>query len=550
MSISVNKDFVLTEELNKTIVQSLVSSFALDFLLFEDKKGGDVATIHNVRQHQKGESDIQLSEQVKHEYQNEINKGYDSKGYHSDPNYVNRGKDDKRLHRDGWLDDTYRNQIMGKGEKRQLDHVISSHEVHSDAGRVLAGLDGISLANQDTNFQSTHSYINNLKSAHSMDEFLNEVVPRTVEKKKSSVEKNKEKLDSMPTSTKEERHKKRELEEKIVKDQEHIDVLESMDAEKMREVDEKARKAYNKQINIAYYSSSKFLKNTAQESVKSGFKMGMRQAVGLVLAEVWFELKEHLPSIFKKLKGSFSLDSFLVQIKQLFSDIWGRIKSRFKDVIEEFKSGALAGALSSLSTTIMNIFFTTQKLLSRLVREMWSSLVAAAKAIFFNPHNLSAGDLTREIIKILSTGVAVAMGVILNQHLATVMTFPLGTELASFISAVATGLMTLGMTYFLDHSDLMQKVWKYLDRFKSEARRTLEYFQKVNEELDRYLVELSALEFNMSPNEMKRFSDSLESISCEYEKGLVLSREIERRNIELPFEENNIQSTRNWLKSL
>ncbi|MFW1378047.1 hypothetical protein ACEV7K_22790, partial [Vibrio parahaemolyticus] len=29
------------------------TTFGLDFLLFEDKKGGDVATVHNVRQHQK-----------------------------------------------------------------------------------------------------------------------------------------------------------------------------------------------------------------------------------------------------------------------------------------------------------------------------------------------------------------------------------------------------------------------------------------------------------------------------------------------------------------
>jgi len=68
MTSLAQKEFQLTEELHKTVVQSLVTSFGLDFLLFEDKKGGDVATIHNARKYQNGDKDIHLSEQVKNEY--------------------------------------------------------------------------------------------------------------------------------------------------------------------------------------------------------------------------------------------------------------------------------------------------------------------------------------------------------------------------------------------------------------------------------------------------------------------------------------------------
>ncbi len=41
--------FDWTEELHQTMVKSLVTSFGLDFLLLNDRKGGDVDTIHNVR---------------------------------------------------------------------------------------------------------------------------------------------------------------------------------------------------------------------------------------------------------------------------------------------------------------------------------------------------------------------------------------------------------------------------------------------------------------------------------------------------------------------
>ena len=568
MSALVRKDFVLMEELNKTVIQSLVSSFALDFLLFEDKKGGEVPTVHNVREYHYGDASIHLSDKTKREY---ANKGdykpikYDAnsnvvlnkKGqpikedlYHSHSNYIERGKADKKQQMEGTLHDVYRDQTIALQENRQLDHIISSHEVHKDAGRVLAGLSGVELANQNTNFQSTHSYINNLKSAHTMDAFLNDVVPNTIAKKQANIQTNEQVLASMPAATKEQQHKKREQEAKIAKEKGHIEALESINSEKMREADEKARSTYNQQVNIEYYCSSKFIKSTGYELGKVGLKMGVRQALGLLLAEVWFELKEHVPALFKDAQNNFTLELFLDRIQSLGKDIWSRIKLRFKDLIEEFKNGVMAGVLSSITTTILNIFFTTQKLLGRLIRETWSSLVSAAKLLFLNPNKLPASDLAREVIRILSVGVAVAMGVVLNGHLASVMTFPFGTEIAAVLSAVATGLMTLGITYFLDHSELMQKVWNFLDQYKSEAKKTLEYFQKVNQELDRYLLKLSSLEFNLCTSEMSQFTASLESFIFEYERCYVLAKEVKRRGIELPFEAGNIESTRRWLKKL
>ncbi|MCG7542103.1 hypothetical protein [Pseudoalteromonas sp. OF7H-1] len=568
MSGTNTQNFRLVDELNKTVTNSLVTTFGLDFLLFEDKKGGDIATIHNARQHQKGDTDIYMSDSVQQDYANrgdykpvkrDANGNIMTDGngkpkkedlYHSHPNYKVKGKEDKKLQQGGELVDEYRGKTMSSNEQRQLDHIISSHEVHDDAGRVLAGLSGVELANQDSNFQSTHNYINNLKSDHSMDEFLTTIVPKTIENKRKSIEKDRQRLKSMPTETKQQRHQKRQLESKIAKQNEQIEVLESIDEDKMREADKKARQEYDKQINFTYYTSSKFFKSTAMESGKAGLKMGVRQALGLVFAEVWFELKDAIPQALKDTNGNFTLDKFLEKLKATVQNIWNRVKVRFKDILDEFKSGALAGALSSLSTTIMNIFFTTQKLIGKLLRETWSSLVSAAKILFFNPENLGPGALAREVTRILSTGVAVATGVILNQQLASLMTFPLGTELAAFISAVATGLMTIGITYFLDHSKLMQKVWAFLDQFKSEARKTLEYFQKVNAELDRYLLELSKVEFNLSPEELASFTSSLESISCEHERSLLLSAEISKREVELPFESNNLNSTRAWLMNL
>ena len=318
----------------------------------------------------------------------------------------------------------------------------------------------------------------------------------------------------------------------------------------MREMDKEARADYNKEINSKYYAGSKFLKNTAVASISTGARMGMRQALGLVLAEVWFELREQIPIMYQKQKDNFQFSSFIEHLELSIQGVFERVKARFKDLITTFKDGALGGILSSITTTILNIFLTTKRLVGRLIRETWNNLVQVAKLVFFNPKRLSLGDLSREVTRLLGAGIALFMGVVLNQHLNTVLVFPFSAEISAFISALATGVMTVGLSYFLDHSELMQKVWAFLDQFKSKYRHTLEYFQKVNTELDRYLAELARVELNMNPLELQLFSDSLTATNDEYERSLVLSSEIERREIDLPFESGNVDSTRSWLASL
>ncbi|WII95504.1 hypothetical protein LU276_01230 [Moraxella haemolytica] len=164
--------FDWTGELNRTVTHSLVTTFGLDFLLFEDKKGGDVDTIHNARQ------GIWATDEARSTYENRGD--YDAHAYHSHKNYINKGREDKQKHQSGELHDAYRNTTMKQGEKRHLDHIISAKEVHDDTGRVLAGLDGPDLANQNSNFQSTYDKINITKSQHSIEKYLNETFPKTI----------------------------------------------------------------------------------------------------------------------------------------------------------------------------------------------------------------------------------------------------------------------------------------------------------------------------------------------------------------------------------
>ena len=153
------KTFDWSDEISQVVTKSLVTTFGLDFLLFEDKKGGDVDTINNVRQ------GIWATEAEKKKYENR--EKYDSTAYHQHHNYIQKGRNDKQAQENGALKDNYRkDKNLSKGQNRDLDHVISAHEIHNDAGRMLAELDGVALANQDSNLSSTSSSINRTKKQH------------------------------------------------------------------------------------------------------------------------------------------------------------------------------------------------------------------------------------------------------------------------------------------------------------------------------------------------------------------------------------------------
>ena len=527
-------------EVSKSVTYSLVTTFGLDFLLLEDKKGGDVDTIHNVR------SGVWATDTEKEKYE-DLEK-YDSDSYHKDKNYIAKGREDKATQQAGELEDKYRNTSMRVDEKRQLDHVVSAHEIHHDAGRVLADIDGVNLANQETNFASTIAYINNKKSNKPIEEFVNEL-PEMISSKKESVSNNEEKIESMPENTPEQRHKKQVVADEIRKEKKHIEELESIDTKAMIEADKLARQSYDKKVGLAYYSSSKFFKASATAAASAGAAMGARQAVGLVLAEIWFELKEALPNVYRNHKDVFVFEAFWEDIKNTLSAVLDRVKLRFKDALNTFKDSFIGGVLASVSTTLLNIVFTSGKLVGKLIRESWNNLVQAMKLVFFNPQKLAFGDLMREVTRIILASVSTIIGVAINQHLVTVMTIPFGTEIAAFVSALFIGLFTVGTGYFLDHSPIMKKLWDFLNSMKDKYEATLDFMKEANAEINLYAAELAKLEFNLNVSELQLLTDNLSLATSESDRSIILKNEVEKRNIELPFEMGNSESTKSWLQA-
>jgi hypothetical protein len=514
------------EALHNTVVKSLVTSFGLDFLLFKDRVGGDVDTIHNARKN------IYATDKEKQKYENL--EQYDSHAYHSHENYIKANRQGKKDHQANILKDAYTGEIFGQNDKKNLDHVIAANEIHHDKGRVLAGLSGTDLANDSSNLYFTNETLNKSKKASSMTEFVDKLKNEQAQTIQEIAE-----LKHKPLLTDQEKNRLKKLENR-----------EKANFDKMLEIDKKARAKYERTVNIAYYTSSKFAINVAGQSVISGFKMGTRQMLGLILAEAWFELRDQFPAIYENNKNKFSISNFLVDVCDVFKAIWDRIKIKFCDFLNSFKDGAISGALSSVTTTITNIFFTTQKTLGKMIREMWGHITQAIKLIFFNPNSLSLGELVKETCKIISSGISIICGTLIYSSCAQLFSFPFGAELSAFCSAVATGILTLAFNHYLEQGDLFKKIWAFLDRFKNNYQKTLCFFREANAELDAYLKKFAELEFNLNTQQLETFTLHLTATNNELERSFILKEEIERRKIELPFEAANMASVVSWLESL
>ena len=409
----------LFEQYERILSESLITSFGLDAFI-QDQHGGDVDTIHNVRQIDKDEKMYYKSKVHQQNYENRGE--YDSHSYHSHPNYRKKNKEVSKQKKDGQLIDAYTGKCVSCNAKIDLDHDISAKEIHEDRGRVLAQLSGEDLANSRENLHPTDSHINRSKKADSVPEHLAKNGDKYTENEKK----------------------------------------------RMRAVDSAARRAYNAKIAYAYYTSTDFWQHTAMASGKVGFQMGIRQALGFVLTEVWFSVREKLTG-----ESGNSLESIFSNISEGVRLGIQRAKEKYKTLLDTFSEGMVGGILSSLTTTLCNIFFTTTKNLVRVLRQSFVSLVAAGKVLFFNPDNLLFGDRMVAALKIIATGASAVVGISISQAIAAsgLGTIPVvGELLSTFVGVFATGALSCTLLYALDSCDIVQQIVGILNKV-----RTIDY---------------------------------------------------------------------------
>jgi len=449
----------LMDECQRTVLDAILGPFGLSGVIFSDKTGGDVDTIHNARE------GVYASDEQRKAYENRGE--YDSASYHQHENYIatNR-KGSKTVKSGGHLDDAYSDHDIGptndNSARQNLDHVVSAHEVHDDAGRVLAGLKGEDLANADGNLRFTNEHINKTKKDKSMAEYVE--YRRRVRAEQEAQIAALEAKKAAGTLTESEAgvlESTKAAKEKYDKD--------GFDEEKALAEDKRAREEYNRKVNLAYYTSADFLKSTGIASAKAGMKMGAQQIMGLFLREFATGAITEVRIIIATHKNNS--EPIFNRIKKALKRLGERMLAcaHWKKLLSTFFEGGLAGIISTLTTTLINAFATTAKKFVKAIREGWNKLVEAFKILVWPPDGMSALDVTRNFCKAVSAAVVVGLGVVLEPALHSALdgVLPFGPTVVSVLMAILTGVTVALVAYILD---------SLFDKFALNAKTTNDIF--------------------------------------------------------------------------
>ena len=499
------------------ILRSIVTSFGLDFIV-RDQTGGDVDTIHNVRKI--GQDELMGYKNSSNEAAYNNRPDYDAKSYHAGGNF----QQTKHKARDTWqetykdIDDQYQSGKIGfyghtnavsPDKKAELDHIVECKSIHDDRGRVLSGLSGQALADDPVNFAWTNKSLNASMGAWAKN--------------------------------KNERYRK---EHGCDAPMEMVDIkayvnehpeLDSQTKANLLAHYEKAKKAYDAKINRAYYTSKSFFRDTTFAAVKTGVMMSLRQVLGLVFSEIWFSVKDVIK------EGRKTGESLFRCIGEGVKQGLANAKSRYKELMDRFLNGAIAGALSSLTTTLCNIFFTTAKSLVRILRQSWASLVSATKVLLFNPDCLPLGERVRAAAKILATGASVVAGTMVSELISKTgigMIPIVGSIVQTFCGTLITGIMSCSLLYILDNNKAINWIVSILNKIPT-VENVVMYYREQARLLEIYCADLFSIDLETFKKEIETIHDAIESLSANMSfdaLNITLQKIYNKLGLELPWQ--------------
>ena len=515
---------VLIHQYEQVVVKSLITSFGLDGILFHDRAGGDVDTLVTVRTDGIGYADKTNEEAYNNRGDYDKHAKYAAHG--GDPRYRAINSGFSAAKKAGKLYDAYTGQKFARNANINLEHVISAKEAHDDPARVLAELSTEDLVNTTSNLVPIEETVNKSKKEKSVTDYL-----AWLDSKKEFRQNRIQELSN-----------RSELSDKERKELHKLKQQDIVDGRRVMARDRASRAAYERRLAVTYYTSPKFLKSTAGAALSSGAKMGVRQALGLLLTEVWCAVREEFPKIVERMKGNFELGKFLSGIAEAFKKAFQSVKEKFKALIASFKDGALSGILASITTTVINMFTATAKNIGRILRETWSSLLEAFKILFLNPDDLSWGERLRAAAKVIAVAVSVIAGGLVQEWVSKfTASLPLGDVISVFVGSLVSGILSVSFVYFLDHSEIIKKLTAFLDSlFTNEFRHTVEFFKEVNMKLDRYLAELAQIDYAAFAREIVSFREinaRFFAVKDERELNSVLHAIVRERGISLPYED-------------
>jgi len=459
------------------LFSSLVTSFGLDAILFhDDEANGHVDTIHNVAESAKGGKDPTFKSE-RHQATYAGRGDYDPDPYHQDTGYKDKGREWNVARAAGELRDAYTGRPINPGEKYDRDHVVAAKTIHDDPRRALSGLDGVELANQDSNLQPTHRSINRSKGQKSTEAFIAQLAHQRAENLREATDIRA----ALQNGTAEAGAHKR---------LESLEARLAVDEKRMQEATQTAERPQARQHNSAYYMSRDFLGTTSTKAASAGFRMGLRQGLGIVMLELSAAVQEELPVVMQRWSDApdwqekLNPTPVLEHIAAILKSAWERVRVKFDHILKEMKSGFIAGALGEITTTIINIFTGTAKNVMKMLRQFWSAIVSSLRVLVHNPDGLGEEEKLAAVMRLLSLAIGGILQPIVaeavDKLLTTVLPLPLLRDpLSAFAGAAVAGIVSVSLVYVIDHSPLVQNIVAVMRKFKQMSQEVYERLAEV-----------------------------------------------------------------------
>lgn len=474
------------KEYERVILHSIITTFGLDFII-KDAIGGDVDTIFNVRNTSTYKNKANQSD-----YMNQAK--YDGVLYHKDARYrqtIKLVRESQSFLEDGYVPGSKiyygkASSIIEKGQKANLDHVIAAKEIHEDSGRILAGIDGVELANRPENLVFTNEHLNKSMGADSIPDYISK----------------------------------------------HPELLDEQ-KEAMMTAYEKARESYERAICKEYYSSDKFLFDVSKAAITLGAKMAIRQAIGFVFVEIWIACKKELSSVSPKAE----ISNYFSAMKNGVENAITTIKEKYKDLFAALGEGFVSGIVTSITTTLINVFITTDKNTVRNIRQVCICLTQAGNVLLFNPNSLATGDRLKLTTVIIATGASSLVGmnigdIVDKTPLGDIPT--VGHLMKTFISSFVSGILSCTLLLMLDRSDFINKVIDSLNEYQPVEN----VFLETSKEFSRISSEIAQFNLDEYYAEIEKYCDISEKISFQTDDFIntqLLKNWFEYNNVNLPW---------------
>lgn len=459
------------------IINSLVTAFGLDRILFsDDKDGGNVQTIHNAENH------VYANDTFK----NRGERAYNRNDY-ATATYMNKRRK-KDFQNTENLTDGYTGKDLAKDGSSHLEHIVSAKENHDNtAMRVLFTKEEMSeTINSDNNTLYTNASLNMSKNSYTMEEWANK------QSKKDPTKSNAE--------------------------------FYGVNTEKAYAADTNARKQID--AKVARRKLEHYSKSMAKDSLKQGSLMAIRQALGLVFTEAAMVVMDEMPDLIKSMKNDFSMERFFSRIGDIVKIAFNRVKEKKGDILEAIKSGFVSGIFASITTTIINLFATTAKNIVRLIRQAMVSITEAVKILFFDKEKRTTGERVVAASKVALVGASTVLGVLVEQNLSEALTkMGIGTipiigpvlidVISTFTGVLLTGLLSVSFIYYIDHSEKIKDLITFIDKIRENCfDSALNKMNEANRLIDNYIAKLCDIDVDQlrsKIDELHDINDALKS---------------------------------------